>query len=118
MGAGMSPQRLRGDARSLYDKYMQKRGIRIGSTLHALYAKGGTPLIQWIADNTPAGVTVSEVLASMAMDEMLDDTQPIAEVEAERDTVYREGFYDGCNHMKEDYKAGAKLAMLKEKNDD
>lgn len=42
----------------------------------------------------------------------------LAKLEAERDTVYREGFDDGCNHMKEDYKAGAKLAKAEAERDD
>ena len=74
----MMPQRLTKEVMKLYEKHVRRRDISIGSVMQALHNKGGLPLIEWIADNTPQGVTVCEVLASMAMDEMLDDTQPIA----------------------------------------
>jgi len=75
----MMPQRLTRDVRLLYETHVRRRGVVIGSMMQALFNKGGVPLIDWLAENTPAGVTMCEVVAGMVMDEMLDEQgkQPI-----------------------------------------
>ena len=64
------PTRMKKEVQRLYEKHVRKRGVVVGSLMQAMYNKGGLPLIGWLADNTPEGVTMSEVLAAMAQDEM------------------------------------------------
>jgi len=69
------PTRMKKEVQRLYEKHVRKRGVVVGSLMQAMYNKGGLPLIDWMTDNTPEGVTMSEVLAAMAQDAMDEETE-------------------------------------------
>jgi hypothetical protein len=57
----------------IYEKHVRKHGVVVGSVMQSMHQKGGVPLIDWLTDNTPKGVTVSDVLAGLALDAMEED---------------------------------------------
>mgnify|MGYP000950467788 CR=1 FL=1 len=73
------PLQMKKEVQRLYEKHVRKRGVVVGSLMQAMYSKGGLPRIDWLADNTPDGVTMCEVMAAMAQDAMDEETEyPLA----------------------------------------
>jgi|DEB0MinimDraft_12_1074336.scaffolds.fasta_scaffold60232_2 hypothetical protein len=66
----MSKRVINKEMMLIYDKHINRRGVTIGSIMRSSFNKGGLPLIEWLADNTPEGSTVSDLLASLALDAM------------------------------------------------
>ena len=60
-------------ARRAYDRNFTGKGVLLGAAAEALYNTGGNELMIWLANNTPKGATILEMLAAIALDTMHDE---------------------------------------------
>jgi len=47
--------------------------MRLGNPTRTLYEKGGEDLLDWLAENTPEGMSIMDMVAAICVDAMNED---------------------------------------------
>lgn len=63
------------EAHNAYNLALVSQNKKMGGSVESIFNKGGADLMNWLADQTPNGATVSETMAAICLDAMIEERE-------------------------------------------